>query len=148
MASHSEVSGDPRPSGAGSKNLLCQVITPEKTLFEKTVDFVALPLFDGELGVLPGRSPLLGRLGYGELRVRAAGAAESYFIDGGFAQVRDNTVTVLTSRAIPAAQIDAAQSAQRLEAELEKPAVGDEAEAEKTKAVARLRAMVRISKRD
>jgi len=148
MASHSETSGDPRPSGAGSKRLLCQVVTPEKTLFEKTVDFVALPLFDGELGVLPGRSPLLGRLGYGELRVKAGGTAESYFVDGGFAQVRDNLVTVLTSRAIPAGQIDATQSAQRLEAELDKPAVGDEAVAEKTKAVDRLRAMVRISKKD
>jgi len=144
MASHSETSGEPRPSGAGAKRLLCQVVTPEKTLFEKTVDFVALPLYDGELGVLPGRSPLLGRLGYGELRVKTGGAAESYFVDGGFAQVRDNLVTVLTSRAIPVGEIDSALSAQRLEAELAKPAVGDEAVAEKTKAVARLRAMVRV----
>jgi len=149
MASHSETSssGDARPSGGVSGQLLCQVVTPEKTLFEKTVDFVALPLFDGELGVLPGRAPMLGRLGYGELRVQTGDQTESYFIDGGFAQTRDNLVTVLTSRAIPVGEIDSALSAERLEAELAKPAIGDEAFAEKSRAVARLRAMVRVSEK-
>ena len=37
--------------------LQCVVVTPERTLFDETVDFVALPLYDGELGVLPGRTP-------------------------------------------------------------------------------------------
>lgn len=145
MASHAETSGDARPLGPGAHHLLCQVVTPEKTLFEKTVDFVALPLYDGELGVLPGRTPLLGRLGFGELRVKTGEASESYFVDGGFAQVRDNLVTVLTSRAIPVGEIDSALSAQRLEAELAKPAVSEHEVAEKAKTVARLRALVRVS---
>ena len=38
----------------------------------RVVDFVALPLFDGELGVMPGRAPLIGRLGFGELRTKVA----------------------------------------------------------------------------
>ena len=46
------------------------VVTPERTLFDELVEFVALPLYDGELGVLPGHTPLIGRLGYGELRTR------------------------------------------------------------------------------
>ena len=37
---------------------------------ETTAEFVALPLYDGEIGILPGRAPLIGRLGYGELRTR------------------------------------------------------------------------------
>ena len=41
---------------SGHKRLQCVVVTPEKTLLDETVDFVALPLYDGELGVLPGRS--------------------------------------------------------------------------------------------
>ena len=48
------------------------VVTPERALLDEPADFVALPMYDGELGVLPGRAPLIGRLGYGELRIRAA----------------------------------------------------------------------------
>jgi F-type H+-transporting ATPase subunit epsilon len=143
MASHSET-GDDRGAGLPTK-LQCQVVTPEKTLFDKTVDFVALPLYDGELGVLPGRSPLIGRLGYGELRTKSNDAVERYFVDGGFAQIRGNLVTVLTSRALPASQIDSSTTAEALEKAEQKPAVGDEAVAEKTKTVARLRAMLRVS---
>src|SRR4051794_3341928 len=92
----------------GYDRIHCVVVTPERTLFDQAVDFVALPLFDGELGVLPGRAPLIGRLGFGELRTRTDGTIRRYFVDGGFAQVRDDVVTVLTSRAIPAEQVDAA----------------------------------------
>src|SRR3954466_15450559 len=75
--------------------LHCVVVTPEKTLFDEVVEFVALPLYDGELGVLPRRAPLIGRLGYGELRPRLGGTSRHYFVDGGFVQVRDDVVTVL-----------------------------------------------------
>ncbi|MHC5541186.1 ATP synthase F1 subunit epsilon, partial [Singulisphaera rosea] len=107
MAIHETV--DPEKTGKkGSHRLQCVVVTPERTLFDDVVEFVVLPLYDGELGILPGRSPLIGRLGFGELRTKEAGDTKRYFIDGGFAQVRDDIVTVLTNRAIPAAQIDTA----------------------------------------
>src|SRR5437588_3066687 len=86
--------------------LHCVVVTPERALLDQVADFVALPMYDGELGVLPGRAPLIGRLGYGELRIRRGQQTERFFIDGGFAQVRENTVTVLTSRAMKASEID------------------------------------------
>ena len=121
------------------------VVTPEKTLFDEWVDFVALPLFDGELGVLPGRAPLIGRLGFGELRTKVGADVHRYFVDGGFAQVRNNVVTVLTQRAIPAAQIDATAAARELEA-LDKHTVVTDAEyAEHIKAVARRRGMIRVA---
>jgi F-type H+-transporting ATPase subunit epsilon len=86
----------------------CVVVTPEKAVLDEAVDFVALPMYDGELGVLPGRAPLIGRLGYGELRTRRGSETRRFFIDGGFAQVRTNVVTVLTPRAIRAEAIDTA----------------------------------------
>jgi F-type H+-transporting ATPase subunit epsilon len=92
-------------SRASTGRLQCVVVTPEKSLFDLRVDFVALPLFDGELGVLPGRAPLIARLGYGELRTRTAETIAHYFVEGGFAQVRDDVVTVLTSRAIRVADL-------------------------------------------
>ena len=64
-------------------------------------DFVALPLYDGEIGIAPGHSPFIGRLGYGELRVVNGGGRTRYYVDGGFVQVADNLVSVLTKRAIP-----------------------------------------------
>src|SRR5262249_22816506 len=63
-------------------------------------------MYDGELGVLPGRAPLIGRLGYGELRIRHGATTRRFFVDGGFAQVRSNVVTVLTPRAVPGGDID------------------------------------------
>ena len=106
MASHPEAGGEGRRTGAGHKQLQVVVVTPEKTLLDETVDFVALPLYDGELGVLPRRAPLIGRLGYGELRTKQEETVHRYYVDGGFAQVRDNVVTVLTNRALTTDAID------------------------------------------
>src|SRR5205807_6982076 len=89
------------------RQLQCVVVTPEKAVLDAAADFVALPLYDGELGVLPGRLPLIGRLGTGELRIKHGDHVRRFYLDGGFAQVRSNVVTVLTSRAVPAADINA-----------------------------------------
>ncbi|MDE2509352.1 MAG: ATP synthase F1 subunit epsilon [Planctomycetota bacterium] len=127
------------------KHLQCVVVTPEKTVLDESVDFVALPLYDGELGVLPGRAPVVGRLGYGELRTKSAVGVKRYFVDGGFAQTRDNVVTVLTNRAVPAEQVDAQAAATELEQAQERHASTDFELAEKDKAVARARARLRIA---
>ena len=60
------------------------------------------------MGVLPGRAPLIGRLGYGELRIKSGGQTASYYVDGGYVQVADNVVAVLTNRAVPTASLDPA----------------------------------------
>src|SRR5438309_986394 len=95
-------------------SIQCVVVTPERALLDETVDFVVLPMFDGELGVLPGRAPLIGRLGFGELRTVVGRTVHRYYIDGGFAQVRANVVTVLTSKAMPAEEIKLASAEESL----------------------------------
>jgi F-type H+-transporting ATPase subunit epsilon len=143
MATHETM----EPVKAGKKQgdrLQCVVVTPERTLFDQIVDFVVLPLYDGELGILPGRSPLIGRLGYGELRTKADGVTQRYFIDGGFAEVRDNVVTVLTNRAIPAAKLDTAAAARELEQAQARRASNEFEQAEKDKAISRARAQLHI----
>jgi F-type H+-transporting ATPase subunit epsilon len=97
------------------KLVQCVIVTPERAVLDEAVDFVALPMFDGELGVLPGRAPLIGRLGFGELRIRRATDTRRFYIDGGFAQVRANVVTVLTPRAIRAEEINPAAATEALE---------------------------------
>jgi F-type H+-transporting ATPase subunit epsilon len=126
------------------ERLQCVVVTPERTLFDELVEFVALPLYDGELGVLPGRAPLIGRLGYGELRTKVHGATKRYFVDGGFVQVRDDVITVLTNRAVPAGQVDTSAAAKELEVAQGRRATTDFELTEKAKAVARARAQIRV----
>src|SRR5438046_4307392 len=88
-----------------AKHLKCVVVTPERAVLDEPADFVALPMYDGELGVLPGRAPLIGRLGIGEMRVKRGEHVTRLFVDGGFAQVRGDIVSVLTPSAQTAEEI-------------------------------------------
>ncbi|HTU88498.1 MAG TPA: ATP synthase F1 subunit epsilon [Gemmataceae bacterium] len=127
------------------RELQCVVVTPEKAVLEENADFVAVPMFDGELGVLPGRAPLIGRLGYGELRLRRGTEVRRFFVDGGFVQVRANTVTVLTSRAQRAEDIDSAAVSHALQAALA-PAPTLQAHEEQLKIQERARAQLRVAR--
>ncbi len=129
------------------KPLQCIVVTPERALLDAKADFVALPMYDGELGVLPGRAALIGRLGYGELRLRDGNTTEHFFIDGGFAQVRNNVVTVLTPRAKKVSEIDARKAEEELEAALAPTATPEAAEAA-YKAQQRARAQLRLARKE
>ena len=137
--------GTEHKTAKSGHRLQCVVVTPERTLFDELVDFVALPLFDGELGVLPGRSPLIGRLGFGELRTKEGSTAHRYFVDGGFVQVRDDVVTVLTNRATPANKVDTTAATKELELAQARRASTEEEQAERAKSIARARAQLRIA---
>src|SRR5262249_42623601 len=102
--------------------------------------------YDGEVGVLPGRAPLIGRLGYGELRTKHGGQEQRLFVDGGFAQVRGNVVTVLTPRALKAEEITEEGARQALEAAMVRGATPEQQDAQ-LKAQARARAQMRIVRR-
>ena len=84
----------------------CSVITPERAVLEADATFVAFPAHDGEVGILPGRAPLLFKLGIGVLRVESGTGEEQLFVDGGFAQMVDNRLTLLTEQAKRAEDID------------------------------------------
>jgi F-type H+-transporting ATPase subunit epsilon len=124
--------------------LQCVVVTPERAVLDEKADFVALPLYDGELGVLPGRAPLIGRLGPGELRMRRGTETKRFFVDGGFAQVRANVVTVLTPRALEADKIDTNAAEQALAAAL-RPGSTATAQEAQLKAQERARAQLRVA---
>src|SRR5262245_25806127 len=98
------------------RTLHVALVTPERAVMAEDVDFVALPMYDGEVGILPGRAPLIGRLGPGELRVRQGDRTRRVFVDGGFVQVRGDVVTVLTPRALKVEEIDVAAARATLEA--------------------------------
>jgi len=121
------------------------VVTPEKAVLDEIAEMVILPMFDGELGVMHGRAPLIGRLGAGELRLKTGGAVKRYFIEAGFVQVRSNVVTVLTSKAEEAAKITPAMAtAAATEAEA-LPAGNAVERANKTKARDRAAGMKKVA---
>ena len=77
--------------------LKVSVISPEAVLYEGSTDAVVAPAFDGQVGILTGHAPMMTLLGKGILRL--GGDAQRFNIDGGFLQVVDNTVRVVTERA-------------------------------------------------
>ena len=84
----------------------CTVVTPERAVLDCAATFVAFPAYDGERGVLPNHAPLLCRVGIGRLRVESADGAHLMFVDGGFAEVVDNRLTILTEQAKRPDEID------------------------------------------
>jgi F-type H+-transporting ATPase subunit epsilon len=77
--------------------LKVSVISPEATLFEGEASSVVAPAFDGEVGILPSHAPMVTTLGSGVLRI-GDGTAR-FQVDGGFVQVVDNIVRVVTEKA-------------------------------------------------
>ena len=125
--------------------LQCIVVTPEATIHDQRADFVALPLYDGEIGIAPGHSPMIGRLGYGEMRIREGGQTHRFYVDGGFVEVSGNIVSVLTSRAIGAEKLDAAVAAEQLSTARTKPSNTPELMAIRDRLVAQSRAQLRMA---
>lgn len=77
--------------------LKVSVISPEATLFEGTASSVTAPAFDGEVGILASHAPMVTTLGAGVLRIGDGTA--SFRVEGGFLQVVDDVVRVVTERA-------------------------------------------------
>lgn len=128
--------------------LQCVVVTPEETAMDQEASFVAVPLFDGELGIAPGHSPLIGRLGYGELRVTATnGTKTRHYIDGGFVQVANDVVTVLTGKTVPAGELDATAAEEQLSEAMKRPAHSEELLELRDRSVQQARSQIRIARR-
>jgi F-type H+-transporting ATPase subunit epsilon len=86
----------------------CVIVTPEQQVLDESLEQAILPAHDGLIGILTDRAPLLVRLGQGPLRVDVAnGQSRNFYVEGGVAQMKDNRLTILTSEATPASEIDA-----------------------------------------
>lgn len=96
-------------SATGGK-LTLTVVTPERSVVEKTpCDEVTLPAEQGEIGVLPGHTPLITLLGTGVVAYRSAGGAPgAVAVRGGFAEIAGDVVRVLADDAAGQSAIDPA----------------------------------------
>jgi len=123
------------------------VITPERAVLETDATFAAVPAHDGELGILKDRAPMLYRLGAGLLRVDTTEGKRALFVAGGFAQMVDNRLTILTEVAKQLDQLDRA-AAERALADAQAMKSGSDAEwKSRQRALAAARAELRLAHR-
>ena len=99
---------------AKAETFSCSIVTPERAVLECDADFVAFPAHDGEIGILTHRAPLVCKMGIGPLRVETGGEKQIFFVDGGFAQVVGNRLTLLTEQARKVDELDATAAEQAL----------------------------------
>jgi F-type H+-transporting ATPase subunit epsilon len=127
--------------------LRCVLITPEKTVFDRQVEFVALPLEDGEIGIAPGRAPMIAQLACGEMRIRDYGRVERYYVAGGAVEVEGDVVTVLAPEAVRDEEIDeSVVRAMLFDAMSQRPATPGEEE-HRQEVIRQCRAQLRIARR-
>jgi len=84
--------------GSG-KTFNLSVISPEQKLYEGPARFAVVPAYDGEIGILHDHAPLMALLGEGALRVKTESGSLRFRVKGGFVQVLDNEVSVLSEEA-------------------------------------------------
>ena len=93
-----------------------ELVTPEKIMTALEADMIVVPGGDGNFGVLPGHAPLLSTLRPGVVDIYEGETVSArIFVGGGFAEVTDESFTVLAEEAIALEDIDAAAASERLE---------------------------------
>ena len=114
-----------------------EVVTPGGGIGRSEVVSVVFAARDGMVGVLGGRAPMVAQLGTGAVLIEhAAGPKQVLLISGGFAQVRDNVLTILTERCTPADQLDAEAVWDEIELARRMPAETPEEQASRDDALA------------
>ena len=90
-----------------AEKIQLEVVTPERRVLAESVDMVTVPGLGGELGILPGHTPLISQLQTGVLTYVQEGKSYQLHVSGGFVEVRDDNVSVLAVVAERPDEIDA-----------------------------------------
>ena len=98
---------------------LLEIVSPDRLLLSQPVDMAVIPAAEGEMGVLPGHSPMIVLLQGGTITLHEGGRPTSQlFVSGGFAEITPDRCTVLADEAIPVAEVSRALAETRLQAAL------------------------------
>ena len=95
-------------------NLKLHIVTPTSQLLSTQVDEVVIPARNGQMGILPGHTPILTFLGAGPLAYIKGGQAHILALEGGFAEVNNDEVNVLTEKALKISEIDREEAEREL----------------------------------
>ena len=103
-----------------------ELVSPAKLLVSEPVEMVVIPAAEGDIGVLPGHSPLIATVRPGIIDIHEGGKVrDRIFVGGGFAEVSPNRCTVLAEEATPVDEINLATAEARLTEAREKADVAD-----------------------
>lgn len=129
--------------------LQLKIVTPEKMVLDEAVDMVTLPSSEGELGILPHHANLMARIIPGELRIKKGGKTDTLAVGGGFLQMANNTLTIMTDLATYAQDIDekAVEEAKRRAEQALAQKLTDEEYAETVANLERSLAQLKIKRR-
>ena len=105
-----------------ASTVFCSIVSAEQEIFSGMVEMVVATGTIGELGIMPGHTPLLTGVKPGPVRLKLEGGEEQmFFASGGYIEVQPNAITVLADTAIRADDLDEAaalEAQQRAEREL------------------------------
>jgi len=93
-----------------ARTLLCEIVTPERIVYNNEVRLVVAMTTTGEIGILPLHAPLVSTLSPGEIKLQFGDTAadwETFSVSGGYIQVHEDKVLVLADAAVSVSQIDA-----------------------------------------
>ena len=92
-----------------------ELVSPQKLVSSQPVEMVVVPGAEGDLGVLPGHSPLIAEVRPGVIDIHEGGkVGERIFVAGGFCEISPERCTVLAEEAMPIAELDRAAAEQSL----------------------------------
>jgi F-type H+-transporting ATPase subunit epsilon len=121
------------------KQLLLEVVTPDRLVLSTEAEVVVCPGVEGQFGVLPGHIPFLSALEIGEMYYKAGGKTEYLAVSGGFAEVTGEKVTIVAESAEKGREIDVERAKRALERAEKRLAAAKTAEIDWTRAEAAMR---------
>jgi F-type H+-transporting ATPase subunit epsilon len=89
-----------------------KIVTPEKVIYDGEIDELIIPTVTGEIAVLPHHIDLLTEVAAGEMTIKHKGKEQHVAVTGGFLQIENNTLTLLSNYAIKSEEIDAKKAAE------------------------------------
>jgi F-type H+-transporting ATPase subunit epsilon len=92
-----------------------EIVSPEKLLLSRDVDMVVIPAFEGDMGVLEGHAPMMVMLRGGVVSLyEGERVTDSFFVDGGFAEVTGERCTVLAGEALLISELERTEAEKRI----------------------------------
>jgi len=126
----------------------CTLVTPERQLLDEQVVYASVPAWDGLVGVAPQRAPLAIKLGDGPMRLDLPnGDSRWFFVGGGFAQMKDNKLSVLADEAVPADRIDTDEAQASLKEAEARVAIADDEVAQRRRQINRAKHLLALAVR-
>jgi len=94
---------------------LLEIVSPDRLLLSQPVDMAVIPAAEGEMGVLPGHSPMIVLLRGGTIVLHEGGKPTArLYVSGGFAEITQDRCTVLADEAVPVAEVSRTAAQARL----------------------------------